>query len=254
MALRLPFFQFHVHDWLTSESVILMNNAQRGAYIMLLAQCWANATCTLPMSLEALRSLAQWTGTPEEFAVILKCFQPAPRMSDRLTNPRLWKEWQTAKEKQAVYEERAKQGAEARWHSPDLVKKTKATSAIPTQGNGIATWNAYAEAYYLRYHVQPVRNQTVNSHLKRLVDRLGQEEAPQVAAFYLSHNKPFYVTARHPTNLLLKDAEGLRTEWATGIKATTSEAKNAEFKDNVVSQADRVIANLHARSMKHGQS
>lgn len=250
MALRLPFFQFHVHDWLTSESVILMNNAQRGAYIMLLAQCWANATCTLPSGSEALRSLAQWTGTVEEFAVILKCFQPAPRMSDRLTNPRLWKEWQAAKEKQAVYEERAKQGAEARWHTPEPVRKTRTVPASPTQANGIATWTAYAEAYYLRYHVQPVRNQQVNSHLKQLVARLGQEEAPQIAAFYLTHNKPFYVTARHPTNLLLKDAEGLRTEWATGIKATILEAKSAEQADAAAEQVKRVRENMERR--KHG--
>jgi hypothetical protein len=74
------------------------------------------------------------------------------------------------------------------------------------------------------------------------VDRLGPDEAPQVAAFYLTHNKPFYVSARHSTDLLIRDAEGLRTEWITGCKVTTVEARNAEQRDNVNEQAKRVRA------------
>ncbi len=115
--------------------------------------------------------------------------------------------------------------------------------------NGIATWEAYSQAYITRYGVVPVRNQTVNSQLKQVAARLGALEAPLVAAFYLTHNNPYYVQRRHPANLLLQNAEGLRTEWATGVKATTSEAKNAEFKDNVIGQADRVLLNLKKREV-----
>lgn len=134
-------------------------------------------------------------------------------------------------------------------------KKEKIAGAVQDIApavNGIATWEAYQDSYLRRYGVRPVRNQTVNSQLKHVVDRLGQEEAPLVAAFYLTHNKPLYVSARHATNLLVRDCEGLRTEWATGVKATTSEAKNLEFKDNVVGQADRVLANIAKRGGVHG--
>lgn len=103
-----------------------------------------------------------------------------------------------------------------------------------------ATWEAYAGAYQQRYGVEPVRNQKTNVHLCQLVDRLGAEEAPAVAAFYLSHNLPFYVRARHPTNLLVQDAEGLRTQWATGVKATTLETKSAEQRDSAREQIQRV--------------
>ena len=104
------------------------------------------------------------------------------------------------------------------------------------------TWNAYASAYQARYGSTPVRNKKVNSLLCGLVDRLGTTEAPLVAAFYVGHNDPFYVRSRHPVDALLKSAEGLRTQWATGIKATTGEAKNAERKDDALAQIARVKA------------
>lgn len=123
-------------------------------------------------------------------------------------------------------------------------KSCAQVTTLPRPAKSTATWDAYADAYRGRYGVEPVRNQTTNAHLARLVDRLGAEEAPLVAAFYLTHNKPFYVTARHPTNLLLQDAEGLRTQWATGIKATALEAKSAEQKDSAREQVQRVRALL----------
>lgn len=80
-----------------------------------------------------------------------------------------------------------------------------------------ATWDRYAEAYRTRYGVDPVRNAQTNALLVRLVKKLGEVEAPQVAAFYVRHEKALYVSNRHPCSLLVRDAEGLRTEWATGM-------------------------------------
>lgn len=128
-------------------------------------------------------------------------------------------------------------------------KKRKEISAAPSgerpmievmQASSVVTWEAYALAYQVRYGTQPVRNAKVNGQLSQLVKRLGAEESPLVAAFYLTHNKPLYVSSRHATDLLLRDAEGLRTEWATGIKATTGEAKNAEKRDDWQAQIARV--------------
>jgi|CXWL01.1.fsa_nt_gi uncharacterized protein YdaU (DUF1376 family) len=132
-------------------------------------------------------------------------------------------------------------------------KKEKSCGQVKTlpapAAKSSATWEAYAGAYRRRYGVEPVRNSKTNAQLCQLVDRLGAEEAPQVAAFFLTHNKPLYVAARHPTNLLVQDAEGLRTQWATGVKATTGEAKNLELRDNVVGQYERVMASLERKGM-----
>jgi hypothetical protein len=90
------------------------------------------------------------------------------------------------------------------------------------------TWEAYAQAYRVRYGVPPVRNASVNAMLNRLVDKLGMEEAPLVAAFYLTHPGRFYVEKGHPVNLLLQDAEKLRTEWATRRIVTAKQAQQTD--------------------------
>lgn len=117
-------------------------------------------------------------------------------------------------------------------------------SVMPTERppKSARSWDAYATAYLARYHAEPVRNAQVNSLLCKLVDKLGEEKAPAVAAFYVQHNNPFYVGKRHPVNLLLADAEGLHTQWVTGVKATTGEARNAEKRDDAQAQIARVKA------------
>lgn len=95
-----------------------------------------------------------------------------------------------------------------------------------------ATWHAYLVAFHSRYGADPVRNKTVSSQVKQFVNRIGYTESPLVAAWYVSHEEPFYVKNMHGIGLLLKDAEKLRTEWVTGKKAavqpfkTTGERRN----------------------------
>lgn len=103
------------------------------------------------------------------------------------------------------------------------------------------TWAAYREAYQGRYRTAPVRNAKVNGQLVRLVQRLGRVEAPQVAAFYLGHNGTLYVRAKHCVDLLLRDAEGLRTEWATGRMVTETEARETDRRQGTGDRYRRLI-------------
>jgi hypothetical protein len=105
--------------------------------------------------------------------------------------------------------------------------------AAPETGE---TWTAYATAFAKRYGTDPVRNAKVNGMLKAVVDRLGATEAPQVAAFYVGHNRALYVSAKHVVDLLLRDCEGLRTEWATNRQVTSTQAM----------QTDRTQTNANA--------
>ncbi|MCP5284206.1 MAG: hypothetical protein H6933_04835 [Burkholderiaceae bacterium] len=82
-----------------------------------------------------------------------------------------------------------------------------------------SVWKAYADAYCKRYGTNPVRNATVNGQMARLVDRLGVDEAPKVAEFYVWHGGAFYAKKMHAVGPLLADAEELRTQWATGLRA-----------------------------------
>lgn len=101
------------------------------------------------------------------------------------------------------------------------------------------TWRAYRDAYEERHGKAPPWNAKIGGQLKQLVSRIPAEEAPLVAAFYLTHNDAYYVKSMHPVGLLLRDAEKLRTEWATGKKMTGIQAKSAEQKDaNVQAMKD----------------
>jgi hypothetical protein len=88
-------------------------------------------------------------------------------------------------------------------------------------------WDAYSAAYFTRYGTEPVRDKIVNSQIKKIGERLGAE-APDVAAFYVKHDKGFYVSNLHKIGLLLTDVEALRTQWATGRKVTQKQAMQAD--------------------------
>ncbi len=112
-------------------------------------------------------------------------------------------------------------------------RSARAPKAAPVSS---ATWNAYATAYRDRYDTDPVRNAKVNSQLGQLVDRLGADDAPRVAAWFVAHNRQDYVRGLHAVDLLLRDAEALRTQWARGRQTTNAQAQ----------QADRTQTNANA--------
>ena len=102
----------------------------------------------------------------------------------------------------------------------------KRTSVASEPAPTTATWEAYSQAYQGRYGTEPVRNQKVNGQLANLVKRLGQDEAPAVAAFFVNHNGRFYVQGMHQVDLLLRDAEKLRTEWVTRQQPVSRPARS----------------------------
>ena len=109
-----------------------------------------------------------------------------------------------------------------------------------------AVWERYRSAYQAKYQAEPVRNAKVNKQLCMLVDRLGADVAPEVAAFYLTHNGAFYVTRMHSVDLLLHDAEKLHTEWQTGSRMTTALAHQVDQTQHNAGVVERVIAQRRA--------
>jgi hypothetical protein len=109
-----------------------------------------------------------------------------------------------------------------------------AGALLPTGMNGhgkaptTAVWTAYCVAYKLRYKTEPVRNATINGQLARFLARVSANEAPMIAAAYVGNNAMTYVRAGHSVGLLLRDAEKLRTEWATGLRTTESKARELD--------------------------
>ena len=103
-------------------------------------------------------------------------------------------------------------------------------------GKTIAVWVAYSTAYKIRYGVDPIRNAMVNGQLSKFIDRVGEEEAPAIAAYYVRHDAAFYITKGHPVGLMLNDSEKLRMECATQVQISSTQA----------SQKDRQMATKNA--------
>lgn len=104
------------------------------------------------------------------------------------------------------------------------------------------SWEAYRSAYAARYGADPVRNAKVNGQLSNLVSRIGAD-APQVAGFFVGLEDQFYVKQMHTVDLLLRDAERLRTMWVTGSENGAAV--------NVKSKASR-HAGFASKDYRHG--
>lgn len=115
------------------------------------------------------------------------------------------------------------------------------------------TWNAYSGAYRDRYNAEPVRNATVNGQLAQLVGRLGADEAPHVAAWYVGHQNRYYVGSGHSVGALLRDCEKLRTEWATGRQSTATQAIQADKTQANFNAFAPLLAEAQAKERTHAQ-
>ena len=116
------------------------------------------------------------------------------------------------------------------------------------------TWAAYSFAFEQRYGVKPVRNAPVNANVKALVKRLGHEEAPLVAAWYVSNvNEAFVVKNSHGMGVLVNQAEGYRTQWARG-QAVTATAAQAADKSSANFDAIEEAKRLMRRSKEGGNA
>lgn len=100
------------------------------------------------------------------------------------------------------------------------------------------TWAAYSEAYADRYGAAPVRAAKQNAQVKQIVQALGAEDAPSVAAWFIRHPAQWYVTKGHDIGLLLADIVKLRTEWATGRIVQAPAAKQTESERRAAWLAD----------------
>lgn len=116
-----------------------------------------------------------------------------------------------------------------------------------------ATWDAYRAAYRVRYGVDPSRSAVLNAQLATLVKKIGSDDAPAVATFYVSHNRSDYVRATHDTALLVRDAAGLRTQWATQRQVTNTQANNADRTQTNANAFGPLIAEARAREAADGQ-
>lgn len=119
-------------------------------------------------------------------------------------------------------------------------RKNAAPADGPTPGSRV--WDAYSAAFKTRWGDDPPRNAEANSLCKRLVDKLGVDDAPSVAEFYVAHRDALYVKAMHPLTLLIRDASKIRTEWATGRVSTAPAAIHGDLRQHNVQVVKEFLA------------
>lgn len=91
-----------------------------------------------------------------------------------------------------------------------------------------ATWAAYRSAYFDRYGFEPQRNAQVNASVKALVQRVGQDDAPHVAEFYLQINTAFLTENMHAFEFLTKRANSYWAQWKSNKPMTATLARQIE--------------------------
>jgi len=121
-----------------------------------------------------------------------------------------------------------KQSTETEAEASQTSARPRALRSAKPPPVSVAAWDAYASQYAVRYGVPPVRNAKANGQMAQFVGRIGAEDAPHVAAWYCAHQNRLYVAAGHCVDLLLRDCEKLRTEWATGRQGTVAGAVMAD--------------------------
>lgn len=112
--------------------------------------------------------------------------------------------------------------------------------AGPQVGPTTPVWNAYEAAYELRHGVAPPDSAKGRSQLKQFLTRVPAQDAPEIAAFFLTHNDALYIRAKHPIDLLLRDAPKLYAEWKLGQQVTGTEAREQERTQANVGGWDRL--------------
>lgn len=131
-------------------------------------------------------------------------------------------------------------------------EKTSASGAKAPAATALnrAIWEAYREAYLARHGEEPLRNAQVNSLIAAFGRKVSGEEAPEIAASYVRHNDSLYVRGRHPLELLVRDAQRIRTDWKSGSQMTGGLARGVERKQDIYAAWAPVIAEAEARDGK----
>lgn len=151
-------------------------------------------------------------------------------------------------EKREVEVEKKEKKTKSKHIAPANADAKKEAPDTELQNACKATWRKYCDAYFTRYGTDPIRNAGVNSMVKQFVQKIGFADSPFVAEFFVQHNDRFYVQKTHAVALMNKDAEGLRTQWATGRSMTATRAgqiDKTQANVSVVGEAMKILEGMN---------
>lgn len=254
----------YVADYLADTG--RLTTEQHGAYLLLIMDYWRNGAP--PDDDRVLMQITRMS--PDAWGnarSILQAF--FEQCSGKWTHKRIEMEMAKAVAGREVAKARASAAASTRWANRDAQSNASSNATSNARSNAQAMldecpspspspspttskssspsprssertdlhrqiWCAYEAAYADRYGVPPVRNARVYGQVAQFAKRVSAEEAAAVATYYVGHNDQYYVKTGHPIGALLRDAEKLRTEWATGRRITTTRARQMDASSSMM--------------------
>lgn len=105
-----------------------------------------------------------------------------------------------------------------------------------------ATWEAYRSAFRDVHGVEPVRNAVVNTQVQSFVKRTGHTDAPDIVDFYVRHPDPFYKLRGHDLGLLIRNHQGIVTQWKKGSPLLPAALRQAGQQAHALDQMQRIRA------------
>jgi hypothetical protein len=152
-------------------------------------------------------------------------------------------------------QEQEKEQEQEHEQEQDLDAGPRAKRSTPPRPKtpGALAFDAYALAYEAKYGARPLTNAKVRSQMSQLVGRVPAEEAPEIAAWFVGHPQRYYAERGHSIDCLLRDAEKLRTEWATGKRGTSTQALLGDRTQANFNAFGGLIAEAKAKEANDGQ-
>lgn len=264
----------YVADYLADTG--RLSTEQHGAYLLLIMDYWRNGAP--PDNDTVLAQIARMT--PDAWSNARSILQAFFEQSGgKWIHKRVEQELAAAAVNREVAQVRAKAAAEARWSKAKQATdaQSNASSNAPSNARAVleecpspspsssssslpapaptpapkrgadternaAIWSAYCDAYARRYGIDPVRNAKTQGQVAAFAKRVPAEDAAQVAAYFVTHNDQWYVKSGHAFGVLLKDAEKLRTEWATGRRITATQARQMDRAGSMMAIVEKIKA------------
>lgn len=135
---------------------------------------------------------------------------------------------------------------------PRAPAKTTAATKAADRAPSAVVWDFYEQAYEARYGHAPTRNAKVNGQLAQFITRVPADEAPAIAAFFVSMKTAYYTRKCHSVDCLLSDAESIRTQWLSGNVVTSTQAQLADRAQTNNSAFERLLAAAEANEAGNG--
>lgn len=133
--------------------------------------------------------------------------------------------------------------------NPPKIRQPEGEVLTPVQ----MVWQAYKQAYIQRYGIEPLRNAKIFGQIKNFIAMVGEKDAPHIAAYYVGHNRAYYVQKAHDIGTLLMNAQVITKDYFTGYQTTGITAKWVEETETARSAAEQAKILIRQSYLKKQQ-